>query len=340
MCIAWHPIWQKIARTAKVRRQAVQSILFVLQNAPDLPLARDDDMIASAANVKEASAIRVLLLMRGLGIIDRENRLSPEWSLVTVSDDETSRASPASQRRRPRTGAERTAKWRAKQKAAETTANPPPAAYSAAENDVTSPVVTASQPSLSLSLFPDEQIEDQGKIEKTPRAPDQFWDEFEALRAIWPKQEAIEDARKAYRWARKTKSATAQRIAAGAERYIANKPDWQEPVQLWRWLRSERWKDGERPEHLPLPPRLVESAPEPELDEVSQRLRDRIGAVDFNRWFRAARIEQGEVGIRVFVRSAFVRNHIGQHFEMAMRLAWQTDQIEIVTSSGPLRRTG
>lgn len=78
-CLAWHPLWSTVARTAKVRRPLVVAILFVLREAPDLPLARTDEVVAEALATRLEPVARVTAALRAAGVVDLDNCPIPGW---------------------------------------------------------------------------------------------------------------------------------------------------------------------------------------------------------------------------------------------------------------------
>jgi len=68
--------------------------------------------------------------------------------------------------------------------------------------------------------------------------------EFETWYLAYPRKEARADARKAFAGARKT--ADLEQLTSGVERYVANKPDYQDFCLPATWLRQERWRDEPR----------------------------------------------------------------------------------------------
>jgi hypothetical protein len=84
-CLAWHPLWSTVARAAKVRRSTVVAVLFVLREAPDLPLARSDQVVAETLEARLDVIARVTAALRAAGVVDLANCPLPGWG-VTLGD--------------------------------------------------------------------------------------------------------------------------------------------------------------------------------------------------------------------------------------------------------------
>jgi hypothetical protein len=357
-CVAWHPLWPRLARAAKVRRDLVQAVLYQLEHAPPVPQARDAVTIAEALGHRKTERVeRVLEALQAGAVIDAGHQFVGAWGDAIAShrhgdaqrgaipligrnsgDARSVTAEDPGERRRILARA-RTARWRMRI-AAETAANRPDQPAPVAP---VAPIVTASpgvtQP--SFSFVPDSQPEEERT--KTTRASDAERDaEFAALWAIWPMQSRYHDAETVYRQARKD-GIGAARIMDCARRYLdeleTHRP-WQSKMMLVNWLRTKPWRDPILPfRDAPAAvdggggalPNGSSTAPAMEhaLGAGGDRLLASIGAAAFRTWFRdvTATVE-GELA-RVLAPTGFVAARLRSDYETAIATAFAVSHVQV-----------
>lgn len=249
-CLAWHhPLWKIVAKRAGARPMAVWGIVAALQADPLLQGLSIKDKVSVLADGAGEKPLAVALILAGLqhaGVVDEAGSLADKMAdemPAQFRQNFVSRRRPGRPPlgQRAMTGAERTAKWQAKQPGPRL----PPAAGPADEN--TDGIASAAP---SLFLIPEDGL--QGKEQKQTRAQA---DEtgFAELCAIWPRADRMADAKEAYR--KYMKRYGAPRILEAARHYLETKPPTQWPRMLVHWLGSDPCLDPLLP--LKAEPRLM-----------------------------------------------------------------------------------
>jgi hypothetical protein len=137
--------------------------------------------------------------------------------------------------------------------------------------------------------------------------------EFDSFFAVFPKQEQIDNARKAYAGAREA-GATAEDILAGAKRFAAHVEREKIPPRFTplakTWLGDGCWKDqyGEqKAAEIVLPP-LHPSWPA----DVAKRWTKNLGEVKFRTYFGPAEYIEADP-VRICYRSKHLRRLAEEH---------------------------
>ena len=326
MCMAWHPIWVAISRETRVPRPTVMAIFFAVSATPAAHIPTAETVAESIGARKPDAASRVLVVMQARGILNDNHRPTAEWM---IGDEVTAGVTTAVTRGAgPMTGAERQARYKARKRAENMTGD--------GSASPASPSVTQA----SLSLSSDQQIVDAEENKKETRAHERDLEtEFDAFIAHWPVPSPREPALRAYRVARR--SASAEELIAGLERYIACKPEWQSYCHAAKFLNEKRWRDAAvqaEPDTPAFPgPTEAPKAIPHMLGEPGERLRRAIGDTPFRSWFRSVTLDcVRDGGVYLTAPTASVRARINEHYQDPIKAAWRVSSVEIAVE--PVRQ--
>lgn len=251
-CLAWHhPLWKLVGKRTGAKPMAVWGIVAALQADPLLQGLSIKDKVSVLADGAGEKPMAVALILAGLqhaGVVDESGNLADEMPRQ-YRQNFVSRRRPGRPplAERAMTGAERTAKWQAKRGGARGAS----AVVTADENTAG---ISSATP--SFFLVPEDSL--QAKEQKQTRASADDTG-FVELWAIWPVQNRMADAERAY--LKYLRRYSAARILEAGRKYLADKPGWQTPRMMVHWLGSDPCLDPLLP--LRAEPRLMAAEAQP-----------------------------------------------------------------------------